>query len=82
MHAVGPQSHEVVLDAFRRCTVAVVPSLMHEAFGLVALEAMSAGRPVIASRIGGLPDIITDDVDGFSSSPATSKPFALRSLES
>jgi glycosyltransferase involved in cell wall biosynthesis len=64
VRAVGVQPHEVVLDAFRRCTVAVVPSLMHEAFGLVALEAMSEGRPVIASRIGGLPDIIRDDEDG------------------
>ena len=64
VRAVGPQPHDVVLDAFARCTVAVVPSLMHEAFGLVALEAMAAGRPVIASRIGGLPDIVTDDKDG------------------
>ena len=64
VRAVGVQPHEVVLDAFRRCTVAVVPSLMHEAFGLVALEAMSEGRPVIASRIGGLPDIIRDGQDG------------------
>ena len=64
VRAVGPQPHEVVLDAFRRCTVTVVPSLMHEAFGLVALEAMSAGRPVIASSIGGLPDIITDGKNG------------------
>lgn len=64
VRAVGAQPHEVVLDAFRRCTVAVVPSLMHEAFGLVALEAMSAGRPVIASNIGGLRDIISDDKDG------------------
>jgi glycosyltransferase involved in cell wall biosynthesis len=64
VRAVGAQPHEVVLDAFRRCTVAVVPSLMHEAFGLVALEAMSAGRPVIASRIGGLSEIISDEEDG------------------
>jgi glycosyltransferase involved in cell wall biosynthesis len=64
VRAVGAQPHEIVLDAFRRCTVAVVPSLMQEAFGLVALEAMSAGRPVIASNIGGLPDIIRDDKDG------------------
>lgn len=64
VRAVGIQPHEVVLDAFRRCTVAVVPSLMHEAFGLVALEAMSVGRPVIASNIGGLPDIVRDDEDG------------------
>jgi hypothetical protein len=37
---------------------------MHEAFGLVALEAMSAGTPVIASKIGGLPDIVNDDSQG------------------
>jgi len=67
--AVGPQPHEVVLDAFRRCTVAVVPSLMPEAFGLVALEAMSAGRPVIASNIGGLREIITDGENGILVSP-------------
>lgn len=64
VRAVGPQPHEAVLDAFKRCTVTVVPSLMPEAFGLVALEAMSASRPVIASDIGGLPDIIRDDEDG------------------
>jgi glycosyltransferase involved in cell wall biosynthesis len=69
VRAVGPQPHEVVLDAFRRCTVAVVPSLMHEAFGLVALEAMSAGRPVIASNIGGLRDIISDGENGLLVTP-------------
>jgi glycosyltransferase involved in cell wall biosynthesis len=73
VRAVGVQPHEVVLDAFRRCTVAVVPSLMHEAFGLVALEAMSEGRPVIASRIGGLPDIIRDDEDGLLVEPGDVK---------
>lgn len=65
VRAVGAQPHAVVLDAFNRCTVAVVPSLMHEAFGLVALEAMRAGRPVIASNIGGLRDIVSDGENGF-----------------
>lgn len=69
VRAVGPQPHEVVLDAFRRCTVAVVPSLMHEAFGLVALEAMRAARPVIASDIGGLREIISDGKDGILVAP-------------
>lgn len=36
----------------------VVPSTYKEAFGLVALESIACGRPVIASRIGGLPEII------------------------
>lgn len=36
-----------------------------EAFGLAALEAMACGVPPVATRSGGLPDLITDGVDGF-----------------
>jgi N-acetyl-alpha-D-glucosaminyl L-malate synthase BshA len=36
-----------------------------EAFGLAALEALSCGVPVVASKIGGLPEFIEDDVNGF-----------------
>jgi glycosyltransferase involved in cell wall biosynthesis/O-antigen/teichoic acid export membrane protein len=40
--------------------VLVVPSTAAESFGLVALEAMAAGVPVVASRIGGLPEVLGD----------------------
>ncbi len=43
--------------------VAVVPSFV-EAFGLVALEAMACGVPVIASKIGGLKEIVQEGVSG------------------
>lgn len=36
-----------------------------EAFGLAALEAMACGVPPVATRAGGVPDLITDGVDGF-----------------
>ena len=35
-----------------------------EPFGLASLEAMAAGRPVVASRVGGIPEIVRDDLDG------------------
>jgi len=42
----------------------LLPSIQ-ESFGLAALEAMACGVPVVASRIGGLPEIIDDGVTGF-----------------
>lgn len=44
--------------------VIVVPSTEPESFGLVAVEAMVAGLPVIASRIGALPEIVVNDRTG------------------
>ena len=46
-----------------RAEVVVVPSL-GEGFGMVALEAMERGRPVIASSVGGLPEIVDDGRTG------------------
>jgi len=40
-----------------------------ESFGLAALEAMSCGVPVVASRVGGLPEVIVDGVTGFICDP-------------
>jgi glycosyltransferase involved in cell wall biosynthesis len=41
-----------------------VPSLWQEAFGLAALEPMTYGIPVIASRVGGIPEIVVDGASG------------------
>lgn len=43
--------------------VAVMPSLA-EGLGVAAIEAMAASRPVVASAVGGLPELIADDVQG------------------
>lgn len=43
------------------CTVVAIPSQCAEAFGMTALEAISMGKPCIATDIGGLKDILTDE---------------------
>lgn len=48
---------------YARASVAVVPSL-YEPFGIVALEAMQAGVPLVVSDTGGLAEIVADGVDG------------------
>jgi len=54
------------LSDFYRCARAVlVPSVWHETFGLVAAEAMANGIPVIASRMGALPELVKDGETGF-----------------
>ena len=63
-------------DFFEKIDVLVVPSLSHETFGLVAIEAFAAGVPVIASRRGGLGEVVTDGVTGALFEP--SHPGALR----
>jgi glycosyltransferase involved in cell wall biosynthesis len=45
----------------RRAAIAVVPSRSGETFGLAAAEAMACGLPVLASRVGALPELIPDE---------------------
>ena len=81
---LGPRPHSEVMAAWRRCGVGVVPSITEEAFGLVALEAMAAGRPVIAADHGGLQEIVANGETGLLVAPGDADALrdALRRLHS
>lgn len=55
-------------DCYLSCDVFVLLSRA-ETFPLVVLEAMYAGLPIVATRVGAIPDIVTDNVNGFLVSP-------------
>lgn len=72
--------HGDVLRAWRHCTIAVVPSRWPEPLGTVEIEAMAVGRPVVASAVGGLPEVVQDGVTGILVPPNDSHAL-LTSLE-
>jgi spore coat protein SA len=49
---------------YRLSDVVVVPSIGLEAFGLVNVEAMASGVPIVASQVGGIPEVVTDRETG------------------
>ena len=61
VHFLGHQSQDKVARIYNAADVSVVPSRF-EAFGLVAIEALACGTPVVATNGGGLPDFINDEV--------------------
>lgn len=63
--AIGWHSHEGSLALYGHADICVVPSVWEEPFGLVAVEAMAVGRPVCASRVGGLKEIVRHTETGF-----------------
>jgi glycosyltransferase involved in cell wall biosynthesis len=64
------------MAAWDRALLGVVPSVGAETFGNVVTEAMSRGRAVVASRLGGIVDIIEDGVSGLLVAPADDRALA------
>jgi glycosyltransferase involved in cell wall biosynthesis len=58
VHYLGSIPAATMPASYALADVVVVPSTWREAFGLVAAEAMASARPVIASRVGGLPEVL------------------------
>lgn len=63
VHFTGFMANRALHQLYRVADVAVFPSL-YEPFGIVALEAMAAGTPVVASDAGGLKEVVKHDLTG------------------
>ncbi|MDQ7028994.1 MAG: glycosyltransferase [Ardenticatenia bacterium] len=73
----GAQDQETLPYFYAAADVVVVPS-HYESFGLVALEAMACGTPVVASRVGGLAYTVQDGKTGFLVPPKVPEALAHR----
>jgi N-acetyl-alpha-D-glucosaminyl L-malate synthase BshA len=69
-----------VADLLRGGDVFLLPS-QTESFGLAALEAMACGLPVVATRVGGVPEVVVDGETGALCAPGDVETMATRALE-
>jgi len=76
---IGRVPHERALTYMVTSDVFVLPSLS-EGFPMTILEAMACGLPIVATRIGGLPEVIEDGRSGFLVEPENPKEIAERVL--
>ncbi len=77
VHFMGKQDN--VEELIGISDLLLLPS-ENESFGLVALEAMACEVPVVASRVGGLPEVLTDGIEGFLIEPGNIAKMAERSI--
>ncbi len=57
-------SYNKILNLYENASIIVFPSIWPEPFGRIAIEAMAAGKPIIASNIGGIKDIVDNNKNG------------------
>ena len=69
-------NHAKLQKYYSNSSLVIVPSIYSESFGLVGVEAMSVGRPVIASRVGGISEWLDDGKTGFLVDPGNSEQIA------
>jgi glycosyltransferase involved in cell wall biosynthesis len=73
---LGWQTQTDIVKRFLEADIVVIPSVCQEAMPLVAMEAMAASSPLIASRIGGLPFIVAEGTTGLLFEPGDADDLA------
>jgi len=74
---IGPRDRDRL---FAESAASLMPGSWPEPFGLVAIESLACGTPIVARRAGALPEIIRDGVDGFLADDPQAMAFSLKRI--
>lgn len=74
--ATGKLSGPDLVAAYKACNVVAFPSLCLDTFGMVNVEAMLTGKPVVATCFGGAPEVVVDGVTGYIVNPYNTEVMA------
>jgi glycosyltransferase involved in cell wall biosynthesis len=78
---LGQQNRSQLYELYKRSAMIVVPSIWPEPFGKVGIEAMSVGRPVIASDVGGISEWLINEKTGYLVTPGKSEAITSAALK-
>lgn len=70
---IGALTHDQLCEEYHKADLSIFPTQLKESLGLVGIESLSCGCPVVGSNIGCLPEFILDGEDGFLVRPGDSK---------
>ncbi|MBE3128388.1 MAG: glycosyltransferase family 4 protein [Actinobacteria bacterium] len=73
---IGSISYSEVEKYYKKANIVIVTSIWPEPFGLIGPEAMSVGRPVIGTKVGGIPEWLEDGKTGYLVEPGDLKQIA------
>lgn len=75
---VGHRPHDEIIDAMNDASLLVFPSRWYEGCPMTMLEAMARGLPIVASRLGGMAELVSDEETGLLFEPSASSELASR----
>jgi len=72
---LGSKRHDEIVEYYSAADISILPSLM-EATSISGLEAMASSLSLVGTKVGGIPEIVKDGINGFLCEPADPKDLA------